>query len=419
MINIGYACLSLGVRDTGFKSCRRENATEANLERLVSHNLRSLQNLLHYNRAQGIGLFRITSDLIPFGSSSVNTLQWWEDFAPQFAQLGDLIKEGNMRVSMHPGQYTVLNSPHERVVENSIRDLTYHALVLDSLQVGLDSKIVLHIGGVYGNKEEAVKRFTENFARLNQNVKRRLVIENDGRFFTIEEVLAVGRRLGIPVVFDNLHHDLNRPQDSVLTDHDWIKACSETWDKGHGRQKIHYSQQDPAKKSGAHSQTIRVEEFLDFYQGLQAEVDIMLEVKDKNLSAVKCIYCTKSDLKINQLEKEWSKYKYTVLERSPEDYVEIRQLLKDKKSCPTVEFYRLIEHALKQEPTIGQEVNGMLHVWGYFNEKASIGEKNRFGKNVEAYKNGHGSLRAVKNQLKRLAEKYREEYLLNSYYFTL
>jgi len=61
----------------------------------------------------------------------------------------------------------------------------------------------------------------------------------------------------------------------------------------------------------------------------------------------------------------------------------------------------------------------MLHVWGYFNEKASTCEQKRFGKNVEAYKNGHGSLRAVKNQLKRLAEKYREEYLLNSYYFTL
>ena len=320
---------------------------------------------------------------------------------------------------MHPGQYTVLNSPHEDVVENSIQDLTYHGLVLDSLQVGFDSKIVLHIGGAYGNKQQAIERFVENFARLNQNVKRRLVIENDERFFTIEDVLAVGRRLNIPVVFDNLHHAINRPEDHVLTDYDWIEACSETWDKDHGRQKIHYSQQDPAKKSGAHSQTIRVQEFLSYYQGLETDVDIMLEVKDKNLSAVKCIYCTKPDLKINQLEDEWSKYKYTVLERPPQDYMTIRELLKDKKRCPTVEFYTLIEHALEQEPTLGQELNGVLHVWGYFKEKASTVEKSRFAANMEAYEDGHGSLGAVKNQLKRLAEKYSEKYLLNSYYFTL
>ena len=96
MMNMGYACLALGVPDTGFKSCRKGNATETNLRELISHNLLSLENLIHYNRDQGIRLFRITSDLIPFGSSPVNTLPWWEDFAPQLAQMGGLIREGNM-----------------------------------------------------------------------------------------------------------------------------------------------------------------------------------------------------------------------------------------------------------------------------------------------------------------------------------
>ena len=97
----------------------------------------------------------------------------------------------------------------------------------------------------------------------------------------------------------------------------------------------------------------------------------------------------------------------------------IRELLKDKDRCPTVEFYTLIEHALEQQPTIGQELNGVLHVWGYFKDRASTAEKNRFTAKADAYEDGRGSLGAVKNELRRLAERYSEEYLLNSYYFIL
>jgi len=95
----------------------------------------------------------------------------------------------NIRGSMHPGQYTVLNSPNEEVVEKSIMDLEYHCKFLDSLGVDYSNKIILHVGGVYGDKISAMERFKHNFNRLSNSLKKRLVIENDDKSYTIEDVL--------------------------------------------------------------------------------------------------------------------------------------------------------------------------------------------------------------------------------------
>ena len=80
---------------------------------------------------------------------------------------------------MHPGQYTVLNSLSESVVENAVDDLKYHAYFLDCLGMDESCKIVQHIGGVYGDKKQAINRFIVNYKRLDESIKKRLIIEND------------------------------------------------------------------------------------------------------------------------------------------------------------------------------------------------------------------------------------------------
>jgi UV DNA damage endonuclease len=104
----------------------------------------------------------------------------------------------------------------------------------------------------------------------------------------------------------------------------------------------------------------------------------MLEVKDKNLSAVKCILCTAEKGTIKALEQEWGRYKYAVLERSPGEYQKIRTLLKDKTAYPAAAFYRAIEHAYAQPIADGNRVNAAQHVWGYFRNTANEKEKDRF-----------------------------------------
>lgn len=417
-MSIGYACLTVGVKNTGFKSCTMKNAEYRKLLELIEHNLNSLENIIDYNIENNILLFRISSDIIPFGSSPVNNIPWWDIYEEKFHKIGEKIKRSKMRVSMHPGQYTVLNSPKGDVVERAVEDLVYHNRFLDCLNAGIESKIILHMGGVYGDKQLAVMRFMENYKLLDDSIKNRLVIENDDKSFNIRDVLDAGFLLNIPVVYDNLHNAAN-PYDNSSDDY-WIRECSKTWGLCDGRQKVHYSQQNPDKKRGSHSETIVVHEFMEYYKHVEGEnLDIMLEVKDKNISCIKCINSTMQDKDIKYLEKEWSRYKYSVLEKSPDDYLKIRQLLKDKSAYDAVSFYSIIETAISKEEEKGHAINALQHVWGYFKELATENEKSTFMKLMDEYMRSETSLQAVKIHLKKLTIKYGQEYLKSSYYFLL
>ncbi|MCX5775128.1 MAG: UV DNA damage repair endonuclease UvsE, partial [Firmicutes bacterium] len=386
---------------------------------LIASNLRALETLVDYNIENHILLFRISSDVIPFGSSVANRLAWWDLFKNSLDRIGEKIRSSGMRVSMHPGQYTVLNSPTEEVVARALEDLVYHARFLESLGVDASSKIILHIGGIYGEKEKAIERFVTVYKTLSPEIKRHLVLENDDRSYTIQDVLEISQKTGAPVVFDNLHHALN-PSPIAHTDPEWINLAKKTWKPIDGPQKIHYSQPDKNKRSGAHSANVKLDTFLRFVKALgRDDIDIMLEVKDKNLSALKCQNVLAIEKVIKVLEKEWSRYKYTVLEHSHAIYLKIRDLLKDKTGYPALEFYHLLETALALPIETKAGVNAAEHVWGYFKRVTTPAEKKTFARLLEAYQSGHGALQTVKNQLRKMTYKYNEKYLTDSLYFDL
>ncbi|WP_320164458.1 UV DNA damage repair endonuclease UvsE [uncultured Trichococcus sp.] len=418
-MSIGYACLNIGTPNTNIRSVMQRNATPEKLAEVTAHNLAALERMIDYNCKNDIKLFRISSDLIPFGSSPVNSLDWPEIHKEDFDRIGAKIRKSGMRVSMHPGQYTVLNSPTEDVVERAIADLIYHDKSLTALGTDTSNKIVLHVGGIYGDKEAAMNRFADNFRRLPENVQKRLIIENDDRLYTIEDVLKLANQLQIPAVYDNLHHAINSPP-SGGTDQYWIDEANKTWKEADGSQKIHYSQQAPGKRPGAHTDTIDLETFLQFHNHLEdPSIDIMLEVKDKNLSAIKCQNATTAVPKPLLLEKEWGRYKYAILEKSPAVYQAIRTLLKDKEAYPVQEFYRLIDTAFAAETHLGYAENAAAHVWGYFKKHATDTEHKQYEKNLANYRNNTGTLATLKRQLFKIAEKYEVDYLLQSLYFYL
>ena len=418
-MSIGYACLNIGTPQTNIRSVMQRNATPEKLTEVIAHNLEALEKMVDYNIANDIRLYRISSDLIPFGSSPVNALDWPEIHKEAFDRIGAKIRNSGMRVSLHPGQYTVLNSPTEDVVERAIEDLIYHDKILTALGTDKKNKIVLHVGGIYGDKEAALDRFADNFQRLPETVQNRLIIENDDRLYNIEEVLGLANRLQFPAVYDNLHHAINPPP-SGGNDQYWIAEAKKTWKEADGNQKIHYSQQAPSKRSGAHTDTIQLDTFLKFYNQLDdSTIDIMLEVKEKNLSAIKCQNATTETQHLKLLEKEWGRYKYAILERSPAIYQAIRTLLKDKADYPVQEFYRLIDAVFTEEIRPGYAENAAAHVWGYFKKNATDTERSQYEKNLTNYRNNTGTLETLKRQLFKLAEKYETDYLLQSLYFYL
>ena len=413
-MRIGYASQTVGIPGVKFRTTRLKNVNDEILIDLIRSNLESLDLIFDYNIENNIRMFRISSDIIPLGSHEVNTLKWWEIFEEELKALGEKAKKHDIRLSMHPGQYTILNSPDDGVVERAGEDLLYHARFLDALNLDASNKIILHIGGVYGDKDSAMERFVQNYKKLEQRIKNRLIIENDDRQYTVSDALRISSQEEIPVVFDNLHHASN--PDNTKSEMEWLMECRKTWTSQDGRQKIHYSQQDPGKRVGAHTQTVDIEEFYRFYQELPTkEIDIMFEVKDKNLSAMKGINLLKTP-HIKHLEKEWGRYKYLVLEHSPAIYNEIRELLKDKDSYPVIPFYAMIDEALTTPVTTGTAVNAAQHVWGYVDDIADDKTKSKFEKNIAKVTNG-GSSRPLKRMLWKLAKEKNQTYLLNSLYF--
>ncbi|HOP71636.1 MAG TPA: DUF1722 domain-containing protein [Thermoclostridium caenicola] len=250
-------------------------------------------------------------------------------------------------------------------------------------------------------------------------MKRRLIIENDDRIFNIRDVYGIGTQLNIPVVFDNLHHEAN-PCDGERDEFIWIERCRSTWREQDGPQKIHYSQQAKQKKKGYHSDTIDIERFMAFYEALDREdIDIMLEVKDKNLSCVKCIHCTTEDLSFDALQMEWDRYKYSILERSPVVYAELTEMIGKRDGLTPVTFYKLIQQGLENMGDIESHTEAMLLVWECINREASEKEWQAFHKRLERYRQQKASPGTVKSFLKKLAEKYAMDHLLHSYYFFL
>ena len=296
MIRIGYACINTTLPSTN-KTCRVANASPDRVIELARQNLIALAEILRWNDAQGIRLFRISSEIIPLASHPAVSVPWEEILRPELEQAGTLARQFGIRLSMHPGQYTVLNSPRPEVVEASLAELEYHARFLSALGMDHTAKLVLHLGGVYGEKDAAMERFAANFARLSEDARRRLVLENDERSYTAADALALSARIGAPVVFDVFHHRYN-PSLEGLPLRAIIDRAAETWGKQDGPPKLHYSDPWPGKPPGSHSQSVDAESFGAFLAQIRdMQVDVMLEVKDKEQSVL-AIYERWPDLRV-------------------------------------------------------------------------------------------------------------------------
>jgi len=426
-MKIGYACLTIGVTDTKISGCTLKQAAPERLREVSDGNLSSLRNILSWNAAHDIRMFRISSDIIPLASHPDVSVPWQDWFGERLLDIGRFAVENGIRLSMHPGQYTVLNALEDRVRLAAVEDLRFHAGFLDALGVDATNKVILHVGGVYGDKKAAMDRFVQESGNLPPHVLKRLILENDDTRFPLEDVLAVAERTGLPVVFDNLHNQMEpSPAFAGLTDADLIRLCAKTWRPEDGHQKIHYSQLRPGASPGAHSATIDLEKFLAFVEPLGNEVpDVMLEVKDKNLSALKCTLGLAPKLKPARLEAEWARYKYSVLEKDAAAYLNIRRLLQDKEAVRRQEkgivprFYKFVDDAMAMPETAGAAVNALQHVWGYVKRDVTDAERKRWLVLLAGYQAGTVKLASVKNHLRKCAERQEQTYLLDSLYFIL
>lgn len=289
-MKIGYPCINHSIGKKTISTFRLSSFSTDRFKESVTYNLNTLYDILKYNKKYNLLFFRISSDLIPFASHSiVANFDWKNSFKDDFKNIGDFIKQNDFRISMHPDQFVLLNSKSIQIVNNSIEELKYHNDVLDLMGLDSSAKIQIHVGGVYQDKCESIKRFISNFKDLlPENVKRRIVIENDDRCYNLNDCMDISAKLNIPIIFDIFHHRCF-PTDSSLNDA-MIKA-GKTWNyKIDGILMVDYSSQEPNQRKGKHANTIDINDFRNFLNhSSDLDFDIMLEIKDKEISAKKAI----------------------------------------------------------------------------------------------------------------------------------
>ncbi len=281
-MRLGYACMNTELK-TIFRTVRVATVEKEGpqiIKELTLQNMRTTLDVLKWNVENGIYFYRASSSIIPLSTHPVNDWIWWEDpdFLEIAAQIRKLVEKHQMRLSMHPGQYTVLNSPKEAVVEKSVQDLEYHDRLIQLLG---GNDLILHTGGAYGDKEAAKKRFAENYALLSSSIKQRLRLENDDKTFTIRDVLDVSKMAGVPVCFDIHHHNCNNDGQAV----DFAEVL-ETWE-GFGTPKVHISTGKESFTDLRHHDLIAEEDFNELLLLLgDIDADIMFEAKLKEQSVL-------------------------------------------------------------------------------------------------------------------------------------
>jgi UV DNA damage endonuclease len=286
-MKIGYPCINNSLNCTSNQTFRLKSYSKKLLTQKVENNLDCLQKTLEWNKNHNLLFFRIGSGLVPFASHPINKFNWQKYFQAQLKKIGDYVQKNKIRISMHPDQFTVLNSPSKKVVQNSIRELEYHADFLDAMKLDSTAKIQIHVGGVYRDKPLAIRRFVQNYQKLPLKIKKRLVIENDDRSYSLEDCLKINKQNQIPILFDTFHHQcLNNGEELISA----MKKAFQTWKKKDGIPLVDYSSQDKNKRLGAHTYHIDTKKFKKFIQqSTKLNFDIMLEIKDKEKSALSAL----------------------------------------------------------------------------------------------------------------------------------
>lgn len=258
------------------------------LKYIAKENLQNTLRILKYNKIKNIYVYRMSSKIFPLATyPGLEYTNYIDELKPELNELGKFIKENKMRVSSHPDHFVLLNSISKKVYEDSVKDLMYHLGMFEAMGLDENYKFVLHVGGMYKNKEDSILRFYDGFENLDDRLKKRIILENDDKSFNATDVLNMCKKIKIPMVLDVHHHNCNK---SDIELKDLLNEAFDTWKEEKLNPKIHFSSPKDSKNFRYHADYINIEEFnnfLDIAKEVNRDFDIMLETKQKDNALLK------------------------------------------------------------------------------------------------------------------------------------
>jgi UV DNA damage endonuclease len=308
---IGYPCINITLQSTqGIYTNRHmikrtfqaQKETLEGVSKLALANVADLVKIIQWNERTGIKFFRISSNMFPWMSEyEITDLPDWKLISANLKLAGKLATDYKQRLEFHPGPFNVLASLTPSVVDKTIRELNQHAQIFD--EMGLEpshwNQINIHVNTTQGGKEECAKRFCENFQRLSDSAKARLVVENDDKpsQYSVKDLHElIYTPIGVPITFDSHHH---KYCSGNLTHYEAAHMAASTW--GNIPAGFHFAStinhESPDQMARAHAEWI-YDEVTDYGTGAW----IMCECKGKELAILSYL---KEGIKTSEYEETY------------------------------------------------------------------------------------------------------------------
>ncbi len=293
-MKFGYACINLTLSAEGVivnkgmikKTFKSRGINYASV--LALANIKSLEIIVDWNIENNFLFYRMSSGMFPWMSEyEIEDLPEINEIKTILKRVGEKSKVAGLRLTYHPGPFHVLASPNKSTIENTLKGLSQHGQIMDF--IGLPhspyAKINIHVGGAYGDKKAAMNTFCENYDKLPEHVKKRLTVENDDKanMYSIKDLLFIHQQIGVPLVFDFLHHLFCTGGFSIK---EAFELAYDTWPEGI-TPVVHYSSpkkefEDVSAPGPAHADFI-----YDVPPVFGKDVDIMFEAKAKEQAIMK------------------------------------------------------------------------------------------------------------------------------------
>lgn len=301
-MRIGYACINTTLAREKVQ-VNRSMIKKTFLERGISYaselalkNVKDLERIVDWNIRNKLLLYRMSSDMFPWMSEyEICDLPDIADIKSTLAAIGDRVRSYDLRLTYHPGPFNVLAAQDQKVVGKTIKELRQHGEIMDFIGLPRSpfAKINIHVGGAYGDRRSAIRRFIRNFFLLPPTARSRLTVENDDRatMYSVADLLTVHEETGIPVVFDYHHHtfrsgDLTTEEAMLLAIHTWPRDITPLVHFSSSRKKF----EDPLSSAASHADFV--------YEPVEVygqKVDIMLEAKAKELATLRFMRATHTE----------------------------------------------------------------------------------------------------------------------------
>jgi len=291
MTNFGYCCINLTLEEKGIKIGRgmiKKTFTARGIKyagELAEANIRDMVEIIKWNNQHDIKMYRMSSNLFPWMSEyELTELPNWPTISNLLKGAGTLALKYGQRITFHPGQFNILCSPKPDVVEKTIKELGQHGEIMDWMGLPRTHQypINIHVGGTYNDKPAAKARFIDNFHRLHESVKSRLVLENDDKTaqYGVEDLYQIWRACGTPITFDYHHH---RCYNDPMPEKRALELAATTWPTGI-RQLCHYSSAKKLHEDASVIMRAHADYIYERINDYGMELDIELEAKAKELA---------------------------------------------------------------------------------------------------------------------------------------